>query len=486
MVGLSSSAGNTPSSSPLMPPGGAHLRANNWTYVNGGGRIKRSQTLSGTYELSDDLQAKQSVSFVGHQVEILERKYGGHLRARLAARVIQRAYRRHTMARQFRSMRAAKHDRRQSRRFYSMQEPIASSASASATAQPPGSAAVALETWYSESAFVRTESRHTVRVLERSELVLLPSTARGRRRYDHATAREEEEDGEEVDLRCKSMSLDRNMKLTGPAAWMTGGLLPAAREDSTSLLLTDSPRAKAGVYAIAIQGHGSETSADHTSQGLNGEQTIVRVEETVGGASFVRERGEERTSADHTSQVLKVEQTIVGSKKPKLAAPHRRLVCYCRLYEVPDPNKKEKPGLHQREIFLFNDIIVNTPCISEMSNVYFDSNRQFLAIQLNHANGLRLAQAVDGKTLITFNSKNEQDRAKFTEDLRESILEMNEDGSLRMRTSLQKHKMAVITRKEHAFQPRLRRRCRRGDATATTTKARRRSGLAGREKPGSG
>lgn len=41
-----------------------------------------------------------------------------------------------------------------------------------------------------------------------------------------------------------------------------------------------------------------------------------------------------------------------------LSLPHRRLVCYCRLFEVPDPNKPQKLGLHQREIFLFNDLLV--------------------------------------------------------------------------------------------------------------------------------
>ena len=42
----------------------------------------------------------------------------------------------------------------------------------------------------------------------------------------------------------------------------------------------------------------------------------------------------------------------------QLSLPHRRLVCYCRLYEVHDPAKKEKAGLHQREVFLFNDILM--------------------------------------------------------------------------------------------------------------------------------
>ena len=42
-------------------------------------------------------------------------------------------------------------------------------------------------------------------------------------------------------------------------------------------------------------------------------------------------------------QVMKVQQTIVV-KCPNLAVPYRRLVCYCRLYEVTDKNKKDRPG----------------------------------------------------------------------------------------------------------------------------------------------
>lgn len=41
-----------------------------------------------------------------------------------------------------------------------------------------------------------------------------------------------------------------------------------------------------------------------------------------------------------------------------LSLPHRRLVCCCQLYEVPDPNRPQRLGLHQREVFLFNDLLV--------------------------------------------------------------------------------------------------------------------------------
>uniref|UniRef100_A0A674IZX7 IQ motif and Sec7 domain ArfGEF 2 n=1 Tax=Terrapene triunguis TaxID=2587831 RepID=A0A674IZX7_9SAUR len=66
-----------------------------------------------------------------------------------------------------------------------------------------------------------------------------------------------------------------------------------------------------------------------------------------------------RTNDDHVSQVQTVERMIVG-KKPVLSLPHRRLVCCCQLYEVPDPNRPQRLGLHQREVFLFNDLLVVT------------------------------------------------------------------------------------------------------------------------------
>jgi IQ motif/SEC7 domain-containing protein len=77
---------------------------------------------------------------------------------------------------------------------------------------------------------------------------------------------------------------------------------------------------------------------------------------------------------------MKVQQTIVG-KKPNLAVPHRRLVCYCRLYEVPDVNKKEKAGTHQREVFLFNDLLVLTKIFHKKRNSVTYSFRQSYPLQ---------------------------------------------------------------------------------------------------------
>lgn len=176
---------------------------------------------------------------------MLERKYGGHLRARLAAKIIQRAYRRHTMEKQFQNMRNAKHDRRQSRRFYSMQEPI------SFKGTP------LLETWYTESAFTKTECKTVI--LEQSEHVLLPD---GRRvdisssttKYGQSKTENHSDWPVDLGLKCKSMSLDRNMKLSGPSQWMNCSLLSSGK-DSTSLLRE------------SLEKKGTKKSCDsHTSQ----------------------------------------------------------------------------------------------------------------------------------------------------------------------------------------------------------------------------
>ena len=68
---------------------------------------------------------------------------------------------------------------------------------------------------------------------------------------------------------------------------------------------------------------------------------------------YERIRNQEfRPGSDHVTQVLKVQQTIVA-KCPNLAVPHRRLVCYCRLYEIHDAYKKERPGDSYNQFILF-------------------------------------------------------------------------------------------------------------------------------------
>uniref|UniRef100_A0A6Q2Y4H1 SEC7 domain-containing protein n=1 Tax=Esox lucius TaxID=8010 RepID=A0A6Q2Y4H1_ESOLU len=177
----------------------------------------------------------------------------------------------------------------------------------------------------------------------------------------------------------------------------------------------------------------------------------------------IRKR-ELKTNEDHVSQVQKVEKLIVG-KKPigslhhglgcVLSLPHRRLVCYCRLFEVPDPNKPQKLGLHQREIFLFNDLLVVTKIFQKKKNSVTYSFRQSFSLygmqvllfdNQNYPNGVRLTSAVPGadiKVLINFNAPNPQDRKKFTDDLRESIAEVQEMEKYRIESELEKQKGMV-------------------------------------------
>lgn len=56
---------------------------------------------------------------------------------------------------------------------------------------------------------------------------------------------------------------------------------------------------------------------------------------------------------------------------------------------------------------------------------------------------MELRHRVDNKPLITFNARNEHDRTKFCEDLKESVLEMDEMESLRIEGELERQKASL-------------------------------------------
>jgi IQ motif and SEC7 domain-containing protein len=56
---------------------------------------------------------------------------------------------------------------------------------------------------------------------------------------------------------------------------------------------------------------------------------------------------------------------------------------------------------------------------------------------------IRLTQKVDGKVLATFNARNEHDRCKFADDLRESIAEMDEMETIRIEIELERQSKAT-------------------------------------------
>merc|ERR1719189_1287322 len=172
-------------------------------------------------------------------------------------------------------------------------------------------------------------------------------------------------------------------------------------------------------------------------------------EEMLQGVYERIRQSEFRPGSDHVTQVMKVQQTIV-SKCPNLAVPYRRLVCYCRLYEVTDPNKKDRPGQHQREVFLFNDILVITKIHSRRKNSVtytFRGSHNLAGMMVTlfensyYSYGITLSQRWDRKVIITLNARNDHDRSKFVEDLRESIAEMDEMEQLRIEAELEKQQV---------------------------------------------
>lgn len=56
------------------------------------------------------------------------------------------------------------------------------------------------------------------------------------------------------------------------------------------------------------------------------------------------------------------------------------------------------------------------------SSDYYDTHASSQSADYTH--GIRLSQRVNDKVLIVFNSRNEHDRTKFVEDLKESIHEV--------------------------------------------------------------
>jgi IQ motif/SEC7 domain-containing protein len=50
----------------------------------------------------------------------------------------------------------------------------------------------------------------------------------------------------------------------------------------------------------------------------------------------------------------------------------------------------------------------------------------FFLVVIDYQYGVRLVGGVNNKVLITLNARNDHDRQKFVDDLREAILEVNE------------------------------------------------------------
>ncbi|EFO26104.1 loner ISO1 [Loa loa] len=154
------------------------------------------------------------------------------------------------------------------------------------------------------------------------------------------------------------------------------------------------------------------------------------------------------TGSDHVSQVIAVDQSMVGKDKPSLAEPHRRLVCYCRLNQIIDRSKRQPANAHQREVFLFNDLLLIAKMASKRKSCcqyVLRTWMMLLGVRVSmfetpfYEYGIMVTLS-DGQE-IYFNSKNDDDRHRFVADIKESVAECAEMEAVRIDAELDKHSL---------------------------------------------
>ncbi|XP_057411884.1 IQ motif and SEC7 domain-containing protein 3 isoform X4 [Balaenoptera acutorostrata] len=160
-----------------------------------------------------------------------------------------------------------------------------------------------------------------------------------------------------------------------------------------------------------------------------------------------------KSNEDHVTYVTKVEKSIVGMKTV-LSEPHRRLVCCSRLFEVTDVNKLQKQAAHQREVFLFNDLLVILklcPKKKSSSTYTFCKSVGLLGMQFHlfeneyYSHGITLVTPLSGsekKQVLHFCALGLDEMRKFVEDLKESIAEVTELEQIRIEWELEKQQGA--------------------------------------------
>ncbi|XP_036920642.1 IQ motif and SEC7 domain-containing protein 3 isoform X2 [Sturnira hondurensis] len=160
-----------------------------------------------------------------------------------------------------------------------------------------------------------------------------------------------------------------------------------------------------------------------------------------------------KSNEDHVTYVTKVEKSIVGMKTV-LSVPHRRLVCCSRLFEVTDVNKLQKQAAHQREVFLFNDLLVILklcPKKKSSSTYTFCKSVGLLGMQFHlfeneyYSHGITLVTPLLGsekRQVLHFCALGSDEMQKFVEDLKESIAEVTELEQIRIEWELEKQQGA--------------------------------------------
>ncbi|KAM4035193.1 IQ motif and SEC7 domain-containing protein 3 isoform 2-T2 [Anomaloglossus baeobatrachus] len=171
-----------------------------------------------------------------------------------------------------------------------------------------------------------------------------------------------------------------------------------------------------------------------------------------------------KSNEDHVTYVTKVEKSIVGMKSV-LSVPHRRLVCCSRLFEVTDVNKVQKQAAHQREVFLFNDLLLILklcPKKKTSSTYTFCRAVPLLGMQYHlyeneyYPHGITLVSPLSGsekKLVLHFCALGAEELQKFLEDLKESICEVSEMEQIRIEWELEKqHGVRAVPNKTNGSQ----------------------------------
>lgn len=128
-------------------------------------------------------------------------------------------------------------------------------------------------------------------------------------------------------------------------------------------------------------------------------------------------------------------------------------MCCSRLFEVTDVNKAQKQAAHQREVFLFNDLIVILKlCPKKKSSAAYTFCKAMglLGMQFHlfenefYPHGITILSPFgsDKKQVLNFCAQSAEELLKFVEDLKESISEVSEMEQIRIEWELEKQQGA--------------------------------------------
>ncbi|VDM63672.1 unnamed protein product [Angiostrongylus costaricensis] len=156
-----------------------------------------------------------------------------------------------------------------------------------------------------------------------------------------------------------------------------------------------------------------------------------------------------RPGDDHVAQVARVDAAFVGRDKPRLTETQRRLVCYCRLQQVLDPLRKQSAGSHERDVFLFNDMLVaiNKRRSSSRTSYTLKHWMPLLGASVHEFKsnsyefGLTITPPAPDSNPLHFNARNYDDRCRFVADVVESIRESCQMEEVRLELEMERHSL---------------------------------------------